>query len=77
MKNMEEGMTYSLRTASVALGIHWVTVRNRARKLGIDTDHGLTAEQVNEIGKMQKWQRAPKQGTTEMLRKELAAIRGQ
>lgn len=74
---MEEITKYSLQTAADALGVHRATVRDRAKKMGIDMSRGLTAKQVDEIGKFKGKKRGRSGGTLAQLMEELAAIRGQ
>lgn len=62
---------YSMRTCGKVLGITGQAVSYRARKIGLDTSRGLTAEQV----KMLIQYKRRNYGNEDALKKELEEIR--
>ena len=66
---------YSMRVCSQYSGINQKTVWYRAKKLGMDTNAGLTAAQLKAIiaygGKMTRWN----SGSLEELRMEMEGLR--
>jgi hypothetical protein len=64
---------YSLRTVEQVIGLHEMTVYSRAKKLGIDTSRGLTAEDVKRIKAVVT--RQTKKHSAAELREELEELK--
>lgn len=72
MINLNE-KRYSLNTAARTIGLSDKTMYNRAKKLGIDTRRGLTAQDVKQIQAF--YSKQTRKGTEFELRAELEGIK--
>lgn len=64
---------YSLRTVSQIIGVSQMTVYNRAKRMGIDTKMGLTAEDAKKI--MAYTSKQVRKHSAEELMEELGEVK--
>lgn len=67
-------MRYSLQTASKVIGLHAMTIYKRAKKLGIETRAGLTAEEIRRVSQFEDVKRQ-RRGSESALRAELEGMK--
>lgn len=65
---------YSLTTCGKFIGMHPATVQQRAKKLGIDTSHGMTAANLKAVMEYKSYIRKH-YGTMDDLRREMEGFR--